>query len=81
MNPQLQKNIQYDQTHAEEFFNDTIALDMSALYAPFLSRLKNGAKILDAGCGSGRDTKYFLDQGFTVCSFDATPEHVGRHQN
>lgn len=74
MSDQLQKNIHYYQTHAEEFFNGTVALDMSELYVPFLSRLKIGAKILDAGCGSGRDSKYFLDKGYTVCSFDASPE-------
>ena len=74
MTNSFEKNLLYYQTHAEEFFEGTISLDMSELYEPFLSRLKNGAKILDAGCGSGRDTKYFLDQGFNVCSFDASPK-------
>lgn len=29
-------------------------------------------KILDIGCGSGRDTKYFLSKGFAVTSMDAS---------
>jgi trans-aconitate methyltransferase len=30
--------------------------------------------ILDAGCGSGRDSSYFLDKGFDVSAFDASAE-------
>ncbi len=29
--------------------------------------------ILDAGCGSGRDAKAFLERGYTVSAFDASP--------
>jgi len=44
-----------------------------------------GARILDAGCGSGRDAKRFLEMGYEVTAFDASGElcalasrHVGR---
>jgi SAM-dependent methyltransferase len=37
-----------------------------------------GGHILDAGCGSGRDSRYFLQQGFRVTAFDATPELAAR---
>lgn len=29
-----------------------------------------GARILELGCGQGQDTKYFIDNGFTVVAFD-----------
>ncbi len=32
------------------------------------------AKILDFGCGSGRDTKYFLDKGYDVDAVDGSRE-------
>ena len=32
----------------------------------FEKRLYAGAHILDLGCGSGRDAKYFIDQGYEV---------------
>ena len=32
------------------------------------------AHILDFGCGSGRDTKYFLEQGFQVTAIDGSAE-------
>src|ERR1039458_7522672 len=50
----------------------TIEVNMEALYAPFLDRMQNGAHILDAGCGSGRDTLNFLRRGYVVTAFDAS---------
>ena len=42
----------------------------------FLVYLKPGARILDFGCGSGRDTKYFLDRGFEADAADGSEELV-----
>ena len=50
--------------------------DMGKLYEPFLQHLKPGAKILDAGCGSGRDSLFFKNHGFQVTAFDASEEMV-----
>jgi ubiquinone/menaquinone biosynthesis C-methylase UbiE len=36
----------------------------------FISLLKPGDKILDAGCGSGRECKFFVDNGFSVVGVD-----------
>ena len=47
---------------------------MSELYARFLPHIPKGGRILDAGCGSGRDTQYFLQHGYRVEAFDASPE-------
>lgn len=63
----------YD-THAQEYSESTIHLDLHKLYEPFLKELGPGAHILDAGCGSGRDTKVFLDRGYRVTAIDASPE-------
>ena len=40
----------------------------------FLTKLKKGSNILDFGCGSGRDTKYFLEQGYNVEAIDGSAE-------
>lgn len=63
----------YYEDQASQFFISTVSVDMSSLYAPFLERLPEGARILDAGCGSGRDAKFFADRGFRVEAFDASP--------
>jgi SAM-dependent methyltransferase len=66
----------YYDDHAKLFFDQTFAVDMSDLYAPFLERLPRQATILDAGCGSGRDALAFSQQGYRVLAFDASPELV-----
>lgn len=70
--------IKYYQDNAEAFFENTIDVDMTEIYQPFLSHLSNGALILDAGCGSGRDSKMFLSKGFCVEAIDASSEMVKR---
>lgn len=40
----------------------------------FLEYLSAGSCILDLGCGSGRDTKYFLSRGFSVDAVDGSEE-------
>lgn len=65
---------EYYQHHAQQFFKDTVSVDMSSLYRPFCDSLSTGAKILDAGCGSGRDSKAFALMGYDVEAFDASPE-------
>jgi len=60
--------IDYYETHSEEYFRATVGLDMSSIYKRFLGELTPGAHILDAGCGSGRYTKAFLEMGI-FCDF------------
>ena len=70
--------INYYQQNADEFFNGTINVDMSNIYQHFTQDLPTGSLILDAGCGSGRDSKAFLDMGYKVEAFDASSEMVQR---
>lgn len=69
-------NNDYYQQHADRFFTETVTVDMSALYQPFVAHLKPGARILDAGCGSGRDARAFHEMGYDVEAFDASAELV-----
>ncbi|QEW05895.1 class I SAM-dependent methyltransferase [Nitrincola iocasae] len=62
--------------NAQQFFNDTIQVDMSELYQPFITQVKPNGCILDAGCGSGRDAKAFMELGFRVEAMDASIEMV-----
>lgn len=65
-------SIEFYEQNAQTFFNDTVNVDMTDIYTRFTTNLAKGAKILDAGCGSGRDSKAFLDMGFDVDAFDAS---------
>ena len=61
----------YDE-HAADYVRATVGVNMETLYEPFLSRIPKGGRILDAGCGSGRDSRAFLDRGYSVVSIDAS---------
>lgn len=60
--------------NAQTFFNETVQIDLSSLYEKFLPFIPTKGAILDAGCGSGRDTKHFLGLGFKVSAFDQSAE-------
>lgn len=62
----------YYDTHAEQFYRDTVGVNMGALYARFLQHVPVGQPILDAGCGSGRDALAFKKLGYPVSAFDAS---------
>lgn len=69
---QMNTTLIYYEKHAKEFAIQTTELDFSKVQNKFLQQLKKGDLILDFGCGSGRDTKYFLRQGFQVEAVDGS---------
>lgn len=68
------KTIEYYNKNTKEFVDRTIGTDMSFCQKKFINLLEPGASILDAGCGSGRDSRFFLEQGFQVQAIDASAE-------
>ena len=66
--------LKYYEKNAEEFSTYTLNVDFKEVQESFIKYLKPGAKILDFGCGSGRDTKYFLSRGFLVEAVDGSSE-------
>lgn len=68
------KTIRYYDEHAEDFIAGTENADMRECRERFLQYLKQGQKILDAGCGSGRDVIAFREAGYEVEAFDASAE-------
>ena len=70
----MNQTISYYDKNAEEFCKNTIDADMSFCRDKFLKYLKNGAAILDAGCGSGRDSVAFKQIGYHVTAMDASLE-------
>ena len=63
----------YDQ-NAETFVSGTLSADMENTRSRFSAHLPPKGIILDFGCGSGRDTKAFLDAGFRVDAVDGSGE-------
>ena len=66
--------LDYYNKNAKKFITGTISVDFGTIQNQFLDKLYPGAEILDYGCGSGRDTKYFLEQGCKVTAIDGSQE-------
>lgn len=70
----MDNTLKYYAKNTEEFIASTLEADMSATQEKFLALLPKGAHILDLGCGSGRDSLCFLQQGFQVTAVDGSEE-------
>ena len=68
------KTLDYYSQNADVFFSGTVSVDFKQTQNRFLDCLNEGAYILDFGCGSGRDTKYFLEAGMKVDAIDGSEE-------
>lgn len=64
--------IDYYNENVKKFFDDTVSVNFTQIQNIFLELLPKRAKILDFGCGSGRDTKYFLEHGCIVEATDGS---------
>ena len=66
--------INYCNRNVQSFIDETVSVDFTQMQNIFLELLPKDARILDFGCGSGRDTKYFLDCGYQVDAMDGSME-------
>lgn len=70
----MNSTLKYYDNNASAFVGDTLHTDFRETQDHFLQKLPCEGRILDFGCGSGRDTKYFLTQGFSVDAVDGSGE-------
>ena len=70
----MNTTINYYNLNAKKFIENTQNADMHLTQDKFLQLLPESASILDFGCGSGRDTKYFLEKGYQVVATDGSAE-------
>lgn len=70
----MMQTLDYYNQNAEAFVKNTVNVDIHDAQDRFLGKLPRQAVILDFGCGSGRDTKYFLEKGYQVEAVDGSEE-------
>lgn len=70
----MNNTINYYNQNAESFIANTQNADMHPTQERFLRLLDANTSILDFGCGSGRDAKYFLEKGYQVTATDGSAE-------
>ena len=66
--------VSFYNNNAQDFIEGTFSVDVSHLYAEFESHLSRGASVLDVGCGSGRDLKYFAEHGYQAIGLEPSNE-------
>ena len=70
----MDKTIEYYNQNADMFAQGTRLVDFTVVQERFAKMLPVDSRILDFGCGSGRDTKYFLEKGYQVAATDGSAE-------
>ncbi|MEG2091102.1 class I SAM-dependent methyltransferase, partial [Niameybacter sp.] len=68
----MNQTLNYYNTNAQDFIAGTLNVDMSELRNTFTKHLPQEAYILDAGCGSGRDSLAFKEAGYMVTAIDGS---------
>jgi SAM-dependent methyltransferase len=67
-----ESTIEFYERHAHEYFERTVSADLSPIYDAFVKRVRPCGRVLDAGCGSGRDLKNLRGRGFDAIGIDAS---------
>lgn len=78
----MNETLRYYDRNAEYFVQETWGIDFAETQEKFIRLLPKGGKILDFGCGSGRDAFYFANKGFAVDAVDGSKEMcrlAGKH--
>ena len=78
------QTIEFYNENAQKYSSYSYEHQKGDLYQRFLNNLPIKGSILDAGCGAGWDTKFFLSNGYFVTAFDASIkllEVVETHKN
>ena len=78
------QTIEFYNTNAQKYSSYSYEHEKGELYQKFLNYLPEKGSILDAGCGAGWDTKFFLKNGYSVTALDASVkllEVIETHKN
>ena len=68
------KTLSYYEKNADTFIKNTINAEFAQTQDEFLELIPDAGLVLDFGCGSGRDSKYFLEKGYRVEAIDGSAE-------
>lgn len=68
------ETLEYYNQNPGTFVSGSLSADMTEARSRFAACLPSGGLVLDLGCGSGRDTKAFMELGFRVEAVDGSTE-------
>lgn len=75
-----ENTVNFYNDNAQAFIEQTFSLEMQSLYEPFIASLpatpQSQHRILDVGCGSGRDSLHFAQLGLDVTAIDGSTAFI-----
>ncbi len=71
---QVNMTVDYYNKNARQYSKETFSVDFEEKQNILLKYLNLGDHILDLGCGSGRDSKAFIEKGYKVTATDGSIE-------
>ncbi len=81
MKNQILKTIQYYEKETKNLIKSYNNADMSIFQQFINDNVTLTGKIIDIGCGSGRDLEYFLSKGFNIYGVDANKYFIKEVKN
>ncbi len=63
----------YYYIHFKEYHEKTFSINPDRFLSVFVKMLLPSSRILDVGCGSGRDILWLMKKGFSVTGFERSP--------
>lgn len=76
MDESARETIGFYDANAASYVAETADVEFGELQREFARRLPKGGRVLDLGCGSGRDSLAFLKAGFSVDAVDGSARMV-----
>ena len=76
MDESTRETIGFYDANAASYVAETAGVEFGALQGEFIRRLPKGGRVLDLGCGSGRDSLAFLRAGLAVDAVDGSAQMV-----
>ena len=73
--------LNYYNENALSFIKETQNASMFETLEEFIQYNPSGGRVLDIGCGSGRDSKYLLEHGFSVDAMDGSKSYAKLQYN
>lgn len=70
------RTVEYYDSHTEEYVARTAGADLTQLHDRFLAHIPRGGRVLDFGCGFGRDMHAFQRRGYDVVGLDPSSEMI-----
>ncbi|MCP3890513.1 MAG: class I SAM-dependent methyltransferase [Desulfobulbaceae bacterium] len=61
------------ENNCEGYFGSTVDIEPDSFLCPLTDVLMPGVRVLDIGCGSGRDLRWLSERGFEPTGFERSP--------